>query len=160
MSTKEESGKLALKKYFIKRIDLGDVLTEDDLHKYVRKRKLSVTKRYVNTLRDKVFPTLLYKTPIRIKLYQTITIDRLGLLSMDYANFHPEWKGYNNGYIGFLMVNSVIADKRWAIPMKSRNTAEFARALEEVCRGNIFPAVSLPLVPLVHYCHPLLIQHI
>ena len=143
MSSKKDLDKLALKKYFIKRINVGDVLTEYDLNQYVKKRKLTISKQYVNKLRDNILPTLLYKTPIPIKIFQTITVDRLGLLSMDFAYYHPEWKKHNKGYIGFLMVNSIIADKRWAIPMKSRKTDEFERAMEEVCRGNIFPAVSV-----------------
>ena len=130
-----------LRKYFIKRLELGNILTQDELSKYVQRRKLSVSKGYISTLRDRVLPTLLYKQPIKINSYQTITVDRLGLLSVDFAYYKPEWKSYNNNCVGFLMVNSVIADKRWAIPMKSRKEAEFESALEQICKGGIFPAV-------------------
>ena len=92
-------------------------------------------------LYKRVGRTLLYKPPIKIGHYQTITVDRLGLLSIDFAYYRPEWKNYNNNCVGFLMVNSVIALKRWAIPMKSRKEIEFENAIEQVCKGDIFPSV-------------------
>ena len=136
-----DDDKKKLRNYFIKRLELGNILTQDELLKYAKKRKLNVGKRYIETLRDRVLPTLLYKQPLKIKSYQTITVDRLGLLSVDFAYYKPEWKSYNKNTVGFLMVNSVIADKRWAIPMKSRKEAEFESALEQICKGDIFPAV-------------------
>ena len=136
-----DSDREKLKKYFIKRLELGNILTEEEIKKYAQKRKLKVGTGYISTLRDKVLPTLLYKQPIKISHYQTITVDRLGLLSIDFAYYKPEWKSYNNNCVGFLMVNSVIALKRWAIPMKSRKEIEFENAIEQVCKGDIFPAV-------------------
>ena len=136
-----ESDKKKLRKYFIKRLDLGHILTNSELQRYALKRKLKIGKEYIRTLRDNVLPTLLYKQPVRIRRYQTITVDRLGLLSVDFAYYKPDWKSHNNNCVGFLMVNSVIANKRWGIPMKSRKTNEFESALEQVCKGDIFPEV-------------------
>ena len=131
-----------LRKHFIKRIEQGNILTNGELSAYAKKRHLNVGTDYIRTLRDKVLPTLLYKQPVRIKTYQTITVDRLGLLSVDFAYYKPKWRAQNNNCVGFLMVNSVIAGKRWAIPMKSRKTSEFEEALEQICKGGIFPAVT------------------
>ena len=136
-----DSDKKKLRKYFIKRINQGQILTNNELEMYALKRKLNVDKKYILTLRDNVIPTLLYKQPVNIKTYQTITVDRLGLLSVDFAYYKPEWKSYNNNCVGFLMANSVIAGKRWAIPMKSRKTVEFENAIEQICKGDIFPEV-------------------
>lgn len=136
-----ESDRKKLRKYFIKRINVGDILSDDELERYALKRNLNVGKKYVRSLRDKVLPTLLHKQPLKVGIHRTITVDRLGLLSMDFAYYHPEWKWHNNNCVGFLMVNSVIASKQWAIPMKSRKTVEFESALEQVCKGGIFPEV-------------------
>lgn len=143
MPTKTDEVKL--KDYFVKKLKSGSILTNKDLKNYVKQRKLSVSFKYIRELRDNILPTLLYKTPINIKVFQTITIDRLGLLSMDFAHFHPEWAGFNSGYKGFLMVNSVIAQKQMAIPMKTRKVEEFENALEEICQGDMFPVVSVIL---------------
>ena len=43
------------------------------------------------------------------------------------------------------MVNSVAARKHHAIPMKGHKMAEFEKALEEVCRGGIFPEITVIL---------------
>ena len=40
------------------------------------------------------------------------------------------------------MVNSVIAKKQLAIPMKHLTIKEFEKALEKVCKGNYFPAIE------------------
>lgn len=136
-----ESDRKKLRKHFIKRLDFGDILSEYELERYALKRKLNVGKQFIHTLRDNILPTLLYKQPIKVGRHRTITVDRLGLLSMDFAYYKPEWKWHNNNCVGFLMVNSVIASKQWAIPMKSRKTAEFESALEQVCKGGIFPEV-------------------
>lgn len=134
-----------LKNYFIRKLKTGTILSNNDLRKYVKNRKLKVSLNYIREIRDNVIPTLLYKRPASIKVYQTITVDRLGLLSMDFANYRNEWKRFNSGYIGFLMVNSVIANKWHAIPMKTHDTSEFERALAEICKGGIFPVVSVIL---------------
>lgn len=143
MSKKPDEAKL--RDYFLKKLRLGNILTNKELRAYARQRKLAVSLKYIHDLRDNILPTLLYKTPVNIKVYQTITVDRLGLLSMDFANFHPEWASFNSGFKGFLMVNSVIAQKHLAIPMKTHKIWEFERALEEICRGDTFPVVSVIL---------------
>ena len=140
-----ESDERKLRKYFIKQIDLGRILTNKELEKYVKKRKLNVSSSFARKLRDKVLPTLLYKQPSKVKTYQTIVIERLGLLSMDFAFYKKDWKWHNSNCIGFLMVNSVVADKRVAIPMKSRKMAEFEKSIEQVCKSGVFPEVRTVL---------------
>ena len=137
-----------LKKYFIKNLNNGKILRNSELKKYSLQRKFNVSSKYIRSIRNKVIPTLMYKPPIKIKAYQTITVDRLGLLSMDFAYYPKDYKKFapfNNGIIGFLVVNSVIASKYHAIPMKSLKISEFEKALEEICKGGIFPAINVIL---------------
>ena len=136
---------LKLKNYFVKKLNMGNILSNTELIQYVKKRKLGVSRKYIYDLRDNILPTLLYKNPVKIKAYQTITVERLGLLSMDFANYFPELKSFNSGYIGFLMVNSVIANKWFAVPMKSHDMEEFEKSLEEICKSDVFPAISVIL---------------
>ena len=137
-----------LRKYFIKKIKTGNILNSKELKKYAKSRKLNVSATYIANIREKVLPTLLFKRPISIKTYQTVTVPKLGLLSMDFG-YYPdrfvllnEYKKHNNNCIGFLMVNSVIAKKQLAIPMKHLTIKEFEKALEKVCKGNYFPAIE------------------
>ena len=139
---KIEKDENRVRKYFKKNIDKANVLTEFDLKEYVKKYKLAVSNKFIRNLKRDVFPSALYSQFEPIKEYETISIPRLGYLSMDFAFYKQEWSGYNRGFIGFLMVVSVAPGKRWAIPMKNRKTASFEQALEEVCMGNIFPAVT------------------
>lgn len=139
------SAKIKLKSYFIKHLNNGRILTSKELKRYVKQRKLNVDNAYIRNIRDDIIPTLLYKNPVKIKTYQTITVDRLGLLSMDFAFYKKEWKKFNNNYNGFLMINSVVAKKYHAIPMKSRSLKEFENVLEQICKGGIFPVISVIL---------------
>ena len=134
-----------IRQYFIRNVNNGKIPTNFELKKYRDERKLNLTNKYINNIRNNIPATLMYKTPINIKSYQTITVDRLGLLSMDFAFYKTEWKHFNNNYIGFLVVNSVIASKYHAIPLKSRKLQEFEDALEEICKGGIFPVISVIL---------------
>ena len=142
---KNSNDETKLKNYFLKKIRAGNILNSKNLRKYAKQRKLNVSRKYIATIRDKVIPTLLFKRPVSIKNYQTVTIPKLGLLSMDFA-YYPDiksnWKRFNGGHIGFLMINSVIAKKQLAVPMKSRTSKEFEKVLEKVCRGNYFPAIE------------------
>lgn len=142
LNVSSNSDKTKLENYFIKKIKEGNILTNYELKRYVKKRKLNLAKSVIANLRDEVLATALYQKPLKIQAFQTVTHDRLGLLSVDFAYYKKEWSSYNSGYVGFLMVNSVIANKWQTIPMKSRNTAEFEKALEEICMTNTFPAVS------------------
>ena len=128
--------------YFLKNVRKANILTDFDLQQYVKKYKLNVTNKFINNLKRDVHSTALYSRFQPIKAYQTVNIPKLGYLSIDFAYYKKEWSHHNYGCVGFLMVNSVITDKRWGIPMKSRKTASFEKALEEICKGNIFPAVT------------------
>lgn len=136
------SDKTKLENYFIKKINEGNILTNYELRRYAKKRNFSLSKLTISNLRNDVLATAIYQKPFQIKAFQTVTHDRLGLLSVDFAYYKKDLSSYNNGYVGFLMVNSVIPNKWHAIPMKSRKTAEFERALEEICMSNTYPAVS------------------
>ena len=134
--------KKSLIRYYTKNQNLGKKLTHNDLMKYVKSRNLDVDTKFVAQIRKKVFATALFTRPKPVNVFQTVTVAKLGLCSMDFAYFKNEWKRHNNGYIGFLMINSVFPKKRCAIPMKSRNTIAFEKAIEEVCLGNVFPAIN------------------
>ena len=142
LNVSNNSDKTKLENYFIKKIKDGNILTNYELKKYAKKRNLKLDKSTISSLRNDVLATALYQKPFKIKVFQTVTHDRLGLLSIDFAYYKKNWSSSNNGYVGFLMVNSVIANKWHAIPMKSRKTSDFENALEEVCMTNAFPAVS------------------
>ena len=138
-----------LRKYFEKNIKLGKILKSKHLTQYAKNRKLNVSPKFIRNIRNYVLPTLLYKQPINIKTYQTITVDRLGLLSMDFCYYPPpikkkyrNWKRFNDGHVGFLVINSVAAKKWVAMPMKSRTMKEFEKVLTQVFKGNYFPAIN------------------
>lgn len=131
--------------HFLYRLDQGDVLTESELEAYAQSHKLKVNSKYIDNLRNNVLPTVLYKPQLNIKTYQTISIDRIGLISVDFAYYKKEDKWHNKNCVGFLMVNAVITGLQYAIPMKSRKTEEFERALEAICKSNHFPFVSIIL---------------
>ena len=133
----------ALEKHFLDRLDKGDVLTEQELESYVEKQKLKVDTKYINNLRNNLLPTVLYKPQLKIKTYQTISIDRIGLISVDFAYYKKKDKWHNKNCVGFLMVNAVITRLQYAIPMKNRSTSQFEQALEAICKGNHFPFVSV-----------------
>ena len=143
--TKVEQDEKRVRKYFKKNIKKANILTDFDLKQYVKKNKLTVSIKFIKQLKKDVLPSALYSQFEPIKEYETISIPRLGYLSMDFAFYKKEWSGYNRGFIGFLMIVSIAAGKRWAIPMKSRKTSSFEQALEEICMGNIFPAIEVIL---------------
>ena len=134
--------KKSLIKYFKKNLNSGKKLTNKDLHIYVKKRKLNVDSKFISQIKQNVLPTALFSQVKPVKEFQTVTVAKLGLCSMDFAYYQKEWGWHNKGYIGFLMINSIFPKKRWAVPMKSRNTTAFEKAIEEVCLGNIFPAIN------------------
>ena len=140
--TKIEKDENRVRTYFKKNIDKANVLTDFDLKEYVKKYKLSVSEKFIKNLKKDVLPSAQYSQFEPIEDYETISVPRLGYLSMDFAFYKQEWSGYNRGFIGFLMVVSISPGKRWAIPMKNRKTSSFEEALEEVCMGNIFPSVT------------------
>ena len=142
---KIEKDEKRVRKYFKKNIDKANILTDFDLKQYVKKYKLTVNDTFIKNLKKDVFPSALYSQFEPIEDFESISIPRLGYLSMDFAFYKKEWSGYNRGFIGFLMVVSVSPGKRWAIPMKSRKTSSFEQALEQVCMGNIFPAITVIL---------------
>ena len=133
-----------LKNYFERQIKLGNLLKTEQLKQYAKNRKLKVSSKFIRNIRNIVLPTVLFKPPINIKVYQTITVDRIGLLSMDYA-YYPKprlnWARFNKGAVGYLMINCNATHKRHAVPMKGRTSEEFEKVLDNVCRGNIFPAI-------------------
>ena len=134
-----------VRNYFKKNIDKANILTDFDLKQYVQKNKLEVGSKFIKNLKKDVLPSALYSQFEPIEKHQSVSIPRLGYLSMDFAFYKKEWSGYNRGYIGFLMINSMAPDKRWGIPMKSRETSSFEKALELICMGNIFPAITVIL---------------
>ena len=139
---KKNKDKISLINYFKKSLNSGKRLTIEELQLYVKKRKLDVDPKFVSQIRKKVLSTALF-TPVKpAKAFQTLTIPKLGLCSMDFAYYKKEWAWHNKGYVGFLMINSISPKKRWAVPMKSRNTKSFEKSIEEVCLGNIFPAIN------------------
>ena len=142
--TKDE---LKVVNYYIKQLKSDNVPSYQDLKKYLKKRRINfgnkkATNETLQKIKRNVKESVVYSNLKRIKFHQTVTIDNLGLLSADFAYYYPELKSYNKNNVGFLMVVSVNANKRWAVPMKSRTTQSFESALEEICLGNIFPAVN------------------
>ena len=138
---------LKVTRYFLKQLKENNVPSDQDLIKYVKKRKINFgntvsTKKILRKIRNNIESPSIYTTIKPVKSYQTITIDELGLLSADYGEFKPENKNMNKGYVGFFMVVSVCAQKRWAVPMKGKYMSEFENAMEVICMGNIFPAVT------------------
>ena len=142
MEEKIKRDEKRVRNYFIKQIDKANILTDRDLQQYVEKNKLYVGTTFIRNLKKDVLPSALYSQFEPIEDYETISVPRLGYLSMDFAFYKQEWAGYNRGFIGFLMIVSVSPGKRWAIPMKNRQTSSFEQALEEVCMGNIFPSIT------------------
>ena len=138
-----KSDEEALKDYFIKRLKLGDKLTTKDLIKYVKKRKLKVKNEFVKNLKGNVLESALYLQLKPMKHFQTITVPKVGLLSIDFAYYgEKEFWGLNKGNKGFLMVTSVTPGKRWALSMRGRDTKNFEKALEELILANNFPAIN------------------
>lgn len=144
MTTKKPEEDI-LRDYFKKQLGKGDILSTEELLAYAKKRKLTLNKKFVKGLRSDVLSSALYLKNNAIKKFQTITHPKLGLLAIDFAYYKKDWYRFNNGYVGFLMIVSATPDKRWAIPMKNRETKSFEVALEEICTENIFPAVNVIL---------------
>ena len=95
-SEKIQKDKNQLRNYFIKNIRLGDVLSKIDLKKYVKKNKLNVGDKFIANLKKNVLATALHMPLKPITKYQTMTIPKLGMLSIDFAFFKKKKNGKRN----------------------------------------------------------------
>ena len=144
------SDELKVTKYFLKQLKNNNVPTYHDLYKYIKKRKINFgnsksTKKILRKIKNNIEAPALFNTIKPVTAYQTINIDDLGLLSADYSEYKKKTANSNKGYIGFFMVVSVAAKKRWGVLMKSKSMPEFENAMEEICLGNIFPVITTVL---------------
>lgn len=133
--------------YFNKQVRSDNVPSYQDLEKYIKRRQINFgsktdTQKTLRKIKNNILEPAAFSNRKRVKHHQSVTPFNLGLLSADFGYYKPRLKSYNNRNIGFLMVVSVNAHKRWAVPMKSRKMEAFEDALEEVCLGDVFPAVN------------------
>ena len=141
------SDELKVVNYFDKQLQSDNVPSYEDLEKYIKRRRIDFggktrTRRTLRKIRNNIMEPAAFSNRKRVKHHQSVTPFNLGLLSADFGFYKKKWKHYNNNNIGFLMVVSVNAHKRWAVPMKSRKMEAFEDALEEVCLGDVFPVVN------------------
>ena len=131
-------------KFYKKELDKNRIPSTYELRKYIKRKKLkfkSKTKA-IKKIRKNYKPIARFSQRRRVKFHQTVTIDNLGLLSVDFAFYKKDFKWFNKNNIGFLMVVCVNASKQYAVPMKNRKMESFETALEEICLSDIFSAVN------------------
>ena len=144
---KFSKNELVVTKYFLRQLKQNNVPSYQDLHKYIKKRKINFgnfveTQKTLQKIRNNIIDTAVYSRVKPIEAFQTVTKDDLGLISADFGYYKKKFAKINKNYEGFFMAVSVAAQKRCGVLMKSRKTSSFEQAMEEICLGNIFPAVT------------------
>ena len=61
--------------------------------------------------------------------FQTIGVSRPGVFFIDYAQFRPEWAGYNNKCTGFLLAVENLSNRLFVLPTRGKDTNEWIHSI-------------------------------
>jgi hypothetical protein len=120
----------ALKQYFNSMLkSTGIPPTGVELVQYSRKKRLpGVTSNAVYSfLRQEAEPDVLGSFARRDKVEdrQTVSPVRPGVYYIDYAEFHKDWAGSNNGCTGFLVAVENLTNRLFVLPVKGKDTHQW-----------------------------------
>jgi hypothetical protein len=89
--------------------DRGRLLNTDKLGRYAESRKLKITHKALDKLRSSVHPTAIRRNScVRPKQFSGVQRPCLGDVHMDFCNLWPEWRKWNEGFVGAVVtVNTV-----------------------------------------------------
>ena len=140
----------------------GIILNTKELRKYVKKRKLKVDYEEIESLRASWEPTAIRRnTRSRPEKFSSVQvcpaarvgavcvvlisvnfqIPRNGDISIDFAQYWPEYKNWNHGYIGALVATSE-SGFTTAVGLKARTTDEFEQSLETLVKSSAFDRIE------------------
>lgn len=81
-----------------------------------------------------------YAPPARVPLgrryHRGNLFPSLGHVQIDFAVFHPELRGYNNGHLGFILAVDQLSLRLTVLPTRSKSTKQWLRMVEEVVRRD------------------------
>lgn len=116
--------------------------TKKELLIYAKKNKLDVAVTDVASVRKTWEPTAVRQNVRRPTTFQNIQIPQLGMLQMDYANFHEEWSQWNGGFLGFTVCVCSATGLMTAVPFKNRKMSSFEDCCETIIKSGIFPSIT------------------
>lgn len=134
----------AVRKRFRSQLSKGEFMTNADLEKYARSRKVQATPKQLKKVRRELLASALF-TPRRqrpVAYMSTPQIPKLGLVAIDFAYYQKAHARANDGFVGFLVGVQLVTGRRHCVPFKDRGTESFERAMEQFLEGNVFPAVT------------------
>ena len=131
-----------LRSFFKKEVKNGRVLSTTALMREAKKRKLKVDRKQLSKLRSTWWATALHRQYVKPRHWQTTQFPSPGNLSLDFAYFHKNHSKQNDGYEGFVVCVSTLTGYMHAVPMRTKNKADFAKAVEEICTGAEFPMAT------------------
>lgn len=127
------------KRLFRKKLDqTGVALTVAQLEQLVRKNKLApkgpedqaVTRERLRKFISEELSTAKFAPVRRPKHFQTINVLRPGVFFIDYAEFRPDLKHFNNGNTGFLVGVQNVTNQLFVTPCGNKSTESWLRAVE------------------------------
>lgn len=83
-----------------------------------------------------------YSTPKRVrpKYFQTISVIKLGMWHIDYADFHRAWSEENDGKTGFILAVENFTNKLFVDPCRGTHTAVWLSAIKKLLKK--YPNIS------------------
>ena len=128
--------------YFKSQIRRGTLLSYDDLKAYAKSEKITFNAGYLKNLRDKVLSTSVYKFKSKPSDWMTIDYPRLGLCSMDYAEFYPSWRIKNKGCKGFVVLVHNATGAWSTYVVNDRSIESFYSAIRHFVLHSRFAQIS------------------
>lgn len=138
-----------IERWFAKQISKGRDVSVEEIRKYAKNRKfldLASDEEAMKQIRRSNLPSWRFSRggarKNRSQEWQTVTLPRLGIISMDLAFFEDSLKRHNAGFEGALVCCDIMTNRRAAIPVKNKSMNTFEDAVEILVKGNLFPEIS------------------
>lgn len=122
-----------VKKYFRNKFNkTGIALTVSQLMDYVKRQKIKgVSKTEVSKFITEELHVARFAPVQKPKHFQTIGVLRPGVFFMDYADFRPDLKEFNDDNTGFLVSVQNVTNQLFVRPCGNKATDSWLRAIEQ-----------------------------
>lgn len=134
----------SLRTYFIKSVREGALLTNEQLVREAKKRKISkFTEQDASELKASWLPTAIRRNRRKVNVFQRGTgVYKLGDVQIDFAFFNEKDKRFNDGAIGFLACCETSTYRIAVLPFKSRTLQSFQKGVVRLIEGESFPSLT------------------